>query len=123
MKLSEAMRLGSCIMPLRKGDWNACALGAAANAVGIPEVIYEVGKLNNSIEIRIECLKNHWPWLDKDSQIHFITEFFDLIKMTFDEVVEYVQKIEPACGECNDTDCCCERAAGVLAALQDTVNV
>ena len=35
MKLSEAIMLGSSTCKMERGNWNTCALGAAANAIGI----------------------------------------------------------------------------------------
>lgn len=123
MKLSEAILLGSVMHPLRKGDWNRCILGCAANAVGVPEVIPISNSIKRSIERRIDAIKAHWPWLNRETQLYTITYYFDQQKMTFTEIVDYIKRVEPPCGECNDFDCCCERAADVLAALQGTVSV
>lgn len=58
MKLSEAMMLGSTTCRMIPGDWNSCALGAALNAIGVPQQDALTKKCPRS-----GAVKAIWPWL------------------------------------------------------------
>lgn len=120
MKLSEAMMLGSATCKMVAGDWNSCALGAAANAIGIPQskVLFGVG--------RGHAIRAAWPWLEtrQPSELLSISEIvfrFDNEvcegKMTFEQLVDYVRSIEPECGECNRFECTCKATPECVDAL------
>lgn len=110
MKLSEAMMLGSSTCKMVPADWNSCALGAAANAVGIP-----FAKDHTEESARIDAMIKYWPWLYDDKgytqEFHTIWATFDdrVCKglMTYEQLVDYVKSIEPECGECNQFKCTC----------------
>lgn len=111
MKLSVAMVLGSTIGPLRSSDINSCALGAAANAVGIPEHIYTCDR---AMTDRYDAIGERWPWLARSNNQRMleIIKLFDVRvsdgDMTFEQLVAYVRSVEPECESCCDRDCCCE---------------
>lgn len=114
MKLSEAMMLGSTTCKMQATNWNTCAMGAAANAVGVPQGIATA---------RLAAIKKIWPWLKGDSadanfprfgpahHLAAIWRRFDNRvvwgEMTLEQLVDYVRSIEPECGECNRFECSC----------------
>jgi hypothetical protein len=120
MKLSDAMVLGSVTCRMVAGDWNACAVGAAANAIGIPP--QAVGTSGNDRERAISAA---WPWLTRRSGearcacafcpevswMQSITKRFDdkvcRGQMTFEALVELVKKVEPECVGCDSPGCTC----------------
>lgn len=122
MKLSTAMMLGSTTCRMEPGEWNTCALGAAANAVGLCPVFSTTlfGQPVDCTNVRIDQLNKTWPWLelsladepvDEESKGNEIWRLFDEEvcdgTMTFEQLVDYVSKIEPHCGSCNRYDCRC----------------
>jgi hypothetical protein len=130
MKLSDAMMLGSVTVKMEAGDWNSCALGAAANAVGIPKEVPPIKcpLMGCVVEIhgvnRAEAIYGRWPWLqeitdyvpqtDFDSEEDFMDQIYGFFddhvcegKMTFEQLVDYVRSVEPACGVCNEFECSC----------------
>lgn len=102
MRLSEAMMLGSTMCKMEEGNWDSCALGSAANAIGLE-------KKHNTDE-RIDEIYSAWPWL-RGGQISGIWVRFDHCVvpglMTLEQLVDYVRSIEPSCGECNRFECTC----------------
>ena len=119
MKLSEAMLLGSATCKMVAGDWNSCALGAAGNAVGIPQF--------DNILARALWIQDTWPWLRNISRvqeykgaeltINYCEEIWTRFDnevvggaMTLEQLVDYVKSIEPQCGECNKFECTCVKA-------------
>jgi len=110
MKLSEAMMLGSATCKMVPADWNSCALGAAANAVGIP-----CAKDHTEDSKRIDAIIKHWPWLHiggrYNPEFYTIWSKFDRLVcngvMTYEQLVDYVKSVEPDCGECNKLECTC----------------
>ena len=131
MKLSEAMMLGSVTCKMIPVDINSCALGAAANAIGIPRR----DESEDPPFPRYNLIKSAWPWLIEDftlfcglrkSSARYMDKIMDHFdadvcekKMTFEQLVDYVASIEPECGECNEFVCNCARPesgheAGVL---------
>jgi hypothetical protein len=58
MKLSEAMMLGSTTVKMVRFDITSCALGAAANAVGIPTP----AQCENR-RLRGILIGEKWPWI------------------------------------------------------------
>lgn len=64
MKLSEAIRLGSLLKPQCEGalwkDGQSCALGAACDAVGVPD--------EEDYDIAIHALRMEYPALDAEAQ-------------------------------------------------------
>jgi hypothetical protein len=118
---------------MKAGDWNTCALGAAGNAVGIPNFVKTP---------RQQLLFAKWPWLVSEVPQPFepferivycgasyyyeglgspwhpwhgrITRRFDeevcAGRMTFEQLVDYMASIEPECGECNKFVCSCVKA-------------
>ena len=120
MKLSEAMMLGSVTVKMEPHSIQTCALGAAGNAVGIPngmDVLYRGAIYLN----RLYHIMNEWPWLKKACVCGrgclvagncVSTRFNDEVcegKMTFEELVDYVRSIEPECGACNEFQCTCSK--------------
>jgi hypothetical protein len=111
MKLSTAMMMGSATVKMEAGNWNSCAIGAALNAMGVPQGNDESG-IDRVIDAAFDPL---WPWLrskdPRQSQLAHITLLFDKSvctgKMTFEQLVDYVRSIEPECGECNRFQCSC----------------
>ena len=99
MKLSDAILLGSTFVEMLPGCWDKCALGAAAQAVGIRP--------------HHEDICAYWPWLAVDDcgPMCTIAAWFDDRvcngKMTMDQLIKAVRQEEPACGECNTRKCCC----------------
>lgn len=123
MKLSDAMVLGATITKLRAFCLDHCALGAAANAVGIERAWLSSGQsYENGRWVAIE---QYWPWLKKQSHIDlggwtvqtywsqvadtFNEEVATTGRMTFDQLVDYVRYVEPECGKCNQFTCTCEK--------------
>jgi hypothetical protein len=111
MKLSEAMMLGTVTVLLEPFKMDSCALGAAANAVGITHENHGRG-----IEIA-----ERWPWIvDRDGRRPWSThgstiasKFNDDVcsgRRTFEWLVDFVRFVEPECGECNRFDCTCVKA-------------
>lgn len=104
MKLSEAMTLGSTITDLRPYHLDHCALGAAANAVGIP---------SSATMRRQRFIVTAWPWLQDNEHMawDYIARKFNAEvcsgRMTFDRLVEWVRSAEPGCGECCRFECSC----------------
>lgn len=93
MRLSVAMMLGSTTCKMVPGKWSSCALGAAANAVGIADNAR-----------RPYAIYDQWPWLRYPSPRghSFGAEIYsrfdaDVCRggMTFEELVDYVRSIEP----------------------------
>lgn len=111
MKLSDSIILGSTTCKLKVGDLNVCAVGAAANAVGLP-------LMKNSRDFsRLEAVYNYWPWLygDNSSGLRHMGEIAYLFdgqvcrgEMTLEQLADYVRTIEPECGECNQFKCTCK---------------
>lgn len=125
MKLSEAMMLGSVTCKMERGNWEACGLGCAGNALGIA-----AGDGSNSFgNPRVQAIFQQWPWLrpasvfgnaclETESLPYFggkIARLFDeevaTGKMSLEQLVDYVRSIEPSCGECNRFDCTCKPEA------------
>jgi hypothetical protein len=118
------MMLGSATCKLHRGDWNTCALGAAANAVGIVSE-------NRYTPNRWLAIYAKWPWLaqfpKKPSYPHSVKDHwgqycdwgkkiahvFDYEvctgQTTFERLVDWVKSVEPQCGECNRFECACEK--------------
>ena len=94
MKLSEAMMLGSVTCRMERGNWDSCALGAAANAVGIP-----MGAGREAL------IREEWPWLTEEHTPNWwsleaaITWRFDQAvckgRMTLEQLIDWVRENEP----------------------------
>lgn len=121
MKLSEAMMLGSVTCKMVRGDLNTCALGAAANAIGIAKMA------NKADWSRINSIKKVWPWLDEEvSRLErnidgIVFRFDDMVcfgKMTLEQLADYVKTIEPSCGDCCKFDCSCVKAETADAPIE-----
>jgi hypothetical protein len=110
------MILGSTIVELKPGNWNTCALGVAATAIGIP----------GDGLLRVPRIRSEWPWLnaDSDGPMREICSLFDQRvcrgDMSFDQLVEFVRQIEPPC-ECGVRSCVCARIEGLLPASVEVV--
>lgn len=110
MKLSEAMMLGSTLCVMKPRDFDTCALGCAASAIGIRLYHGYIGRLSEICKA--------WPWLDftnYDEEI--FSRFDDLVcrdLMTFEQLVDYVRSVEPECGECNRFECSCSQALHIV---------
>jgi hypothetical protein len=128
MKLSEAMMLGSVTCKMESANFDSCALGAAANAVGLPEAELCISGC------RLIPIKEYWPWLrelsrgkeghsddyvsmhggESDWAQQIFYRFDRSVvwgrSMTLEELVDYVRSIEPECGECNRFYCSCKKA-------------
>ena len=122
MKLSEAMMLGAATCRMEAGNWNSCAIGAAGNAMGVPQ-----GKLLRGND-RCRGLSAAWPWLWRaKNEFAFCWESvasrFDGAvctgKMTLEELADYVRTIEPDCGECNRFECTCTPAVAEVSQLAE----
>lgn len=128
MKLSEAMMLGSVTCKMQFGDWNSCGLGAAANALGMPRASNGPFDLDDA---RLAPMFAYWPWiapaeLDRYKGVPAGAQYFggDIASrfdrevvsgmMTFEQLVDYVASIEPACGDCNQFTCTCAKPAAVV---------
>lgn len=134
MKLSIAMMLGRVTCKMKAGDWNTCALGAAGNAVGVPNFV-KTPEWPAPDDLRPHLLFAKWPWLLSEAPQPFerffycgapyyeglgsawygrITRRFDhevcTGQMTFEQLADYVTSIEPECGECNKFVCSCVKA-------------
>lgn len=124
MKLSEAMMLGSTTCKMIPKDWDSCALGAAANAIGIPHYV-GVDYFN-----RIADIVKEWSWiLEFSSEGQYLTFIFHKFddevcggKMTFEELVDYVISVEPKCGECNSFACTCVGKEKVENVLEESTS-
>lgn len=109
MKLSEAMMLGSATMKMERGEIQSCAIGAAANALGL--IAYD------GTRARLVAIFHTWPWLSTNGWVshdcsRIITLFDHQVcdgEMTFEQLVDYVRSIEPECGECNRFECTCQK--------------
>lgn len=126
MKLSEAMMLGSLTFDVAaRLDWNCCPLGTAANAVGIPadENISPLGLHDREITIPLE-----WPWLEQkilgcdNSYFWAISDGFEFDQSSFQDVVSFVQRVEPSCGDCNRFECTCKSAEVPVEEMQFVSN-
>jgi hypothetical protein len=116
MKLSEAMMLGSTTVKMVRFDIRSCALGAAANAVGIPTPAQSGNR-----RLRGLLIAEKWPWItDRYAPrnpwstygSHIAQEFNARVcggQMSFEALVDHVRSIEPECGECNRFECTCVR--------------
>lgn len=113
MKLSEAMMLGSATMKMIQFNIRSCALGAAANAIGIPAPSPENRHLRGLL------IAEKWPWIT-DRYVtrnpwstygsHIAQEFNARVcggRISFEALVDHVRSIEPECGECNRFECTC----------------
>ena len=110
MKLSEAMMLGSTTCKMIPYDLATCALGAACNAVGC-----QVQKHS-----RWGFISQTWPWTDgcregadRDYCLEIAKKFDTFVaagKMTLEQLVDWVESVEPSCGECNKFSCTCSPA-------------
>lgn len=137
MRLSEAIMLGSTTVQMVATDWNSCALGAAANAIGLPKQITHFKKVNNHIQPetlnpRNIAIRKVWPWLGENSSPINLVQFEDTTlhivrttwmvqiwarfdygvvegKMTLEELVDYVRSVEPDCDQCNQFVCSCKK--------------
>ena len=113
MKLSEAMMLGASTAKMIPFNIRSCALGAAANAIGIPA---PGGSVNRTL-----LIAEKWPWItDRYTPrnpwstygSHIAQEFNARVcggEMSFESLVDHVRSIEPECGECNRFECTCVR--------------
>lgn len=112
MKLSEAMMLGAATMKMERFRIESCAIGAAANALSL--VAYD------GTFARLHAIFYTWPWLagpmlrgcrfPSQECTRIIRTFDNDVcdgSMTFEQLVDYVRSIEPACGECNRFECTC----------------
>lgn len=118
MKLSVAIMLGSTTCRMIPNDWNSCALGAAGNAIGIPEATAKIGCFSNQLcpdgLIRLIHIQAEWPWL-QGNLLESVWRMFDYEvcggKKTLEQLVDYVSSIEPQCGDCNRFVCTCQKEA------------
>jgi hypothetical protein len=132
------MMLGSATCRMEAGNWNSCALGAAANAVGlVRDFNFALFGERHESYARINEINATWPWLDIQHQVvldeqpetpgHDIYHMFDRYvctgKMTFEALVDYVRSIEPACGECNRFECTCKAATVAEQVVLETAEV
>jgi hypothetical protein len=123
MRLSEAMMLGSTTCKMIPNDWNSCALGAAGNAVGIPQANKKVlgqSQICPDGNLRIGKIGDAFPWL-LDNYHAFMGVIYHLFdrdvcegKMTFEQLIDYVRSIEPECGECCKFECSCVKQAAAI---------
>ena len=110
MKLSEAMSLGCTMSSTREANWQNCALGIAANAVGLDGC---------HSGVRLLIIGDEWPWLVKNHCYHatkIMTAFDTQVlagTMTMEELIAYVRSVEPQC-DCNTFGCCCARIAHLV---------
>ena len=112
MRLSSAMMLGSTMIELKPCNWQNCAIGVAARAVGMefPE---------SFTESHLDRILDEWPWLrtNCDERLCEILVLFDQRvcrgEMTFDELCAHVASIEPPC-DCGVRDCVCDRISGMM---------
>lgn len=129
--MSEAMMLGSTTCKMEAANINSCTLGAAMNALGVPEhskrtvKIYSLGlRLTTGFD-RYEALLEQWPWTyDPAPSVSLawgstlartygsiIAWLFDNSvvegRMTLEQLADWVHDIEPECGECCAFDCAC----------------
>jgi len=116
MKLSEAMMLGAATCKMVPGDWNSCALGAAGNAVGIPQSTIGILNIMDDLRDRAAWISDYWPWLESknsfgDRWMTIIYTRFDFSVCpgyeTLEQLADYIRSIEPSCGECNRFACIC----------------
>jgi len=103
-KLSDAILLGATITDSRPYHLNHCALGMAANAVGIKKCA------DASYPSRFELILNYWPWLFNTTYWNHIAGAFNEQvcrgKMTLEQLVDWVRAAEPAC-DCHRFNCDC----------------
>ena len=138
MKLSDAIVLGSTTCKLEARNWNACAVGVAANAVGI------VRSFSTTIcGIRIQSdregqINRRWPWLGSclatyaDIRYHWsflqeivfrfdrrVCESGEANPKKFEELVAFIRSVEPSCGDCNQFTCTCAKPVEQPAEIND----
>lgn len=111
MRLSDAMLAGSMVWTShRMNNWNMCAIGTAANAVGITP--YRKNSVLG-LDTRFEGIQNHWPWLwdgpDSGREDLWITSISYLFEngCHIEDLVEFIRVIEPQC-DCNRFKCRCQ---------------
>jgi hypothetical protein len=89
-------------------NWNCCALGVAANAVGIPAS--EDGSVLG-LRDRRRSIPLEWPWLkesyDNTNYMMYISNSFEFYGLSIPSLVEFIRSVEPDCGECNNFQCTC----------------
>jgi hypothetical protein len=121
MRLSTAIILGSSTCLMKPGDWNSCALGCAANAVGMPQAIFNfdnriIYKMPDG-HSRREWILNEWPWLrnkDKtggDFAVRIYMRFDYGVcdgNLTLEQLADFVKSVEPDC-DCNRFNCDCKK--------------
>lgn len=112
MKLSMAMMLGSTTCKMRGGNINFCAIGAALNAVGVPQ------NRDRQDFTRLEATRTLWPWLFGQVGMDYLQKVVCLFdgkvvygEMTYEQLVDYVVSVEPACETCNRFECSCVQVA------------
>lgn len=79
MRLSEAIMLGSTTVKMEAGNWGACALGAACNALGIRqdgefELVHKYYGCGLIADLQMfrrqEAVEKLWPWLRRPTSFH-----------------------------------------------------
>lgn len=111
MRLSDAMSAGSMVWQSHRINmWNMCALGTAANAVGIPPAItWSTLGLHN----REDAICRRWPWLESEPSLTEQRNWLWIISDMFEvgtevpDLVEFIRAVEPKC-DCNRFDCECQ---------------
>jgi len=90
MRLCDAMRLGSMLRPqIRSRFWEecgSCALGAAAEAIGLYGANEHSGSFTSQVHPK---MMEYWPWLTDD----LVNEISDLnFLMTREKVADWVER-------------------------------
>lgn len=152
MKLSDAMVLGASAFGLQPGSWCNCALGVAYRAAKedkVPRSLvieFEWPWLNASPSGELRAAVSQLPVVQPaslaaygnerwalSSNLYAISYLFEVPvqdgRMTFEDLVSLIHRIEPECGACNQVQCTCQRVTAITwyrtqdEVVLDTVSV
>jgi|SRR5215831_1085661 len=132
MKLSEAIMLGDIAVPRNDNStWFGkqppnyeecgCAIGRAWLVSGRTRAEYM-----HEWEQRIfttSGFESEWPWVGS-REAGVISQYYQQVLtgyITFEELVEYVKKIEPECGVCNRHQCSCVKVTEATEAKEEVL--
>jgi hypothetical protein len=110
MRLSEAALLGRTITNIQACNIDRCFLGAALNAMGLPD-----SRSLGRCHLRYLAAETLWPWITcvgeggylyENNIIDKFDESVSRNEMTYEQLVDWVRSVEPNC-DCGEFNCSC----------------